>query len=225
MFLDRVYFSPTCFFRGHFFSCQAFGSIMFACVRHTLGSSPNWPPSAPGPFSSPDPGASFLPVPVHVSGPVSGRMWWVLAAAVAVVCPGRPGTGRVLGGPPGAPRVSAHRASLLQLVVMARPCVSSLFNSRPSSVILSGSVTTVPFPIGSNAPFSLDLAAFAAKGERMAGGAEPCGEGQATWVLCLNGHSRVLRDAGKPLNLPTCSSLRGVGRCQCTFFTWDLSSS
>lgn len=95
---------------------------------------------------SPTPLVFFLSVRLHVFGPMSGRMWSVLLAAAAVVCLWRPGIGKVLDRLSRSCKDWGHlslyvnRAPILQLVVMAKPCISSSFHLWPSSLILSGSV-------------------------------------------------------------------------------------
>lgn len=71
----RLFFTNLLFFAIFFSFCQVSVSIMFSCVRHILGSFPNWPPSLfSGAFLFPLPAPSmfFLSVLVHVFRPRSG---------------------------------------------------------------------------------------------------------------------------------------------------------
>lgn len=65
------------------------------------------------------------------SGPCQGRMWLVLLATVTAVCLWRPGLGKVLDRLSrscedwGHLGLSITRGYILQLIVIARPCISS----------------------------------------------------------------------------------------------------
>lgn len=65
------------------------------------------------------------------SGPCQGRMWLVLLAMVTAVCLWRPGIGKVLDRLSrscedwGHLGLSITRGYVLQLIVIARPCISS----------------------------------------------------------------------------------------------------
>ena len=73
---------------------------------------------------------SFFQAWCTCSGPRQGQMWLVLLATAAAVCLWRPGLGKVLGRLSkscedwGHLSLSITRGSFVQLIVMARPCIS-----------------------------------------------------------------------------------------------------
>lgn len=171
MFLDCVYFSPTCFSLP-FSPCQVL-CLLCLLVSITLLANFLLASLCSGDFfPSRTPLAFVLPGLLYVFSPMSGRMWLVLLAAVAVVCLQRPGIGRVSDRLSrgckdwGHLNLSVHRASVLQLVVMARPCISSLFDSRPPSFPLSASFAKVPFPVSSTHAFLLKFGQICSQGRK-----------------------------------------------------------
>lgn len=131
-------------------SLARFLHLFYFLVSVTLlATSPGGLPLPPRPFFSPSltPVVFFVLAPLHVFGPMVGL---VRLAGVAVVCLWRPGIGKVLSRQSrsckdwGHLNLSVARVFRLQLIVMARPCISSYFNLQTSS-ISSASFKTISF--------------------------------------------------------------------------------
>ena len=133
MFLDGVYFRQLsllcCFFSARF-SCLFGFRVSVMLLANFLTGLPHF---CYGAF------LFFRVLPWHCffqswctcSGPCQGRMWLVLLATVAAVCLWRPGIDKGLDRLSrscedwGHLSLSITRGSILQLIVIARPCISS----------------------------------------------------------------------------------------------------
>lgn len=131
---------------------------MLSWVHRTFGYFPRWPLSARRPFFFlPLPLAFVLSVLLHALGPVSGSAVGRSAglSRCAAVCLWRPGIGKVSGSLSrdcndwGRLNLSFPGPCILQSIVTARPCVSSSFSLRPSSLMLSAPFEKGPSPVSS----------------------------------------------------------------------------
>ena len=133
MFLDGVYFCQLsllcCFFSARF-SCLFGFRVSVMLLANFLTGLPHFCYGA-FLFFRLLPWYCFFQSWCTCSGPCQGRMWLVLLATVAAVCLWRPGIGKGLDRLSrscedwGHLSLSITRGSILQLIVIARPCISS----------------------------------------------------------------------------------------------------
>lgn len=133
MFLDGVYFRQLsllcCFFSARF-SCLFGFRVSVMPLANFLTGLPHFCYGA-FLFFRLLPWYCFFQSWCTCSGPCQGRMWLVLLATVAAVCLWRPGIGKGLDRLSrscedwGHLSLSITRGSILQLIVIARPCISS----------------------------------------------------------------------------------------------------
>ena len=133
MFLDGVYFrqlSLLCYFFSARFSCLFGFRVSVMPLANFLTGLPHFCYGA-FLFFRLLPWYCFFQSWCTCSGPCQGRMWLVLLATVAAVCLWRPGIGKGLDRLSrscedwGHLSLSITRGSILQLIVIARPCISS----------------------------------------------------------------------------------------------------